>query len=190
MKIKHKIQRKLDPSFQAALKLCSLLGLTTWWQRMVCVGSGDGPWCWLSGAHLPGRCTCGVRGGVVFSASGLQQVAQWCSLRLALFGVIWEGTLGPLVLGLSIPPPSLQALHRRAPKRISQNPAFTLPASEMLLVLFFLSQTVVPKIANPRKHGEAHNDANTWGFIYKLELLSKYAWHRGAGTWTPRWVFA
>ena len=111
---------------------------------------------------------------MVFSASGLQQVAQWCSLRLELFGVIWEGTLGPLVLGLSIPPPSLQALHRRAPKRISQNPAFTLPASEMLLVLFFLSQTVVPKIANPKNHGEAHTEANTRGFIYKLELVSKY----------------
>ena len=45
MKIKHKVQRKLDPTFQAELKLCSLCGLTTWWQRVVCVGSGDGMWC-------------------------------------------------------------------------------------------------------------------------------------------------
>ena len=54
------------------------------------------------------------------------------------------GTLGPLALGLSIPPPSLQAHHRRAAKPpglccFSQNPAFTLPSSEFLLVLFFIS---------------------------------------------------
>ena len=57
MKIKHKVQRKLDHTFQAELKLCSLCGLTTWWKRVVCVGSGDGMWCRLSGAHLPGICT-------------------------------------------------------------------------------------------------------------------------------------
>ena len=44
MKIKHKVQRKLDPTFQAELKLCSLCGPTTWWQQVVCAGSGNGPW--------------------------------------------------------------------------------------------------------------------------------------------------
>ena len=55
MKIKHKVQRKLNPTFQAELKLCSLCGPTTWWQRVVCAGSGDGPWRWFSGAHLRGQ---------------------------------------------------------------------------------------------------------------------------------------
>ena len=84
MNIKHKVQRRLDPTFQAELKmkLCSLCGSTTWWQRVVCAGSGDGPWRWLSNAHLLGRCTCGVRGGVGVSASGLQHAALCCSLRL------------------------------------------------------------------------------------------------------------
>ena len=49
---------------------------------------------------------------------------------------------------------------------------------------------VVPKIANPRNHRGADTDANTRGFIYKLELVSKYTRHSGAGTWTPRWVLA
>ena len=90
-------------------------------------------------------------------------------------------------------PPVCMGFHRRAPKppglrRFSQNPAFTLPASELLLALFFLSQSVVPKIVNPRNHREADTDANTRGFINKLELGSKYTPHSRAGTWTPKWV--
>ena len=46
MKIKHKVQRKLDPTFQAELNLCSLCGLTPWWQGVVCAGSEDWPWQW------------------------------------------------------------------------------------------------------------------------------------------------
>ncbi|XP_077713180.1 uncharacterized protein LOC144288960 [Canis aureus] len=47
---------------------------------------------------------------------------------------------------------------------------------------------VVPKIANPRNHQGAHTNANTRGFIYKLELGSKYTQHShsGVGTWTLR----
>ena len=48
---------------------------------MVCAGSGDGLWHWLAGAHLCGRCTCGIRGGVGISTSSLQWAAQCCSLR-------------------------------------------------------------------------------------------------------------
>ena len=42
----------------------------------------------------------------------------------------------------------------------------------------------MPKIANPGNHQGADTDANTRGFIYKLELGSKYTRHSGAGTWT------
>ena len=49
---------------------------------------------------------------------------------------------------------------------------------------------VVPKIANPRNHQGADTDASTWGFISKLELGPKCTQHRGAGTWTPKWVTA
>ena len=49
---------------------------------------------------------------------------------------------------------------------------------------------VVPKIANLRNHRGADTDANTQGFIYKLELGSKYTRHSGAGTWTLKWVTA
>ena len=113
MKIKHKVQRKLDPTFQAELKLCSLCRPTTWWHWVVCAGSRDGPWRWFLGAHLPGRCNCGVRGRVGVSASGLQWAALCCSLSLHCF---------------------------------SQNPAFTLPASELLLVLFFFLRLFCPRL--------------------------------------------
>ena len=92
-------------------------------------------------------------------------------------GAVWSdlgGDTGSSGSGAKHPTPQSASPPQKSPKRISQNPAFTLPASEMLLVLFFLSQTVVPKIANPKNHGEAHTEANTRGFIYKLELVSKY----------------
>ena len=48
----------------------------------------------------------------------------------------------------------------------------------------------MPKIANPRNHQGADTNASARGFIYKLELGSKYTQHSGAGTWTPKWVTA
>ena len=53
-----------------------------------------------------------------------------------------------------------------------------------------VEKNVVPKIANPRNHQGAHTDANTRGFIYKIELGSKCTQHSRAGTWTLRWVLA
>ena len=53
-----------------------------------------------------------------------------------------------------------------------------------------MGENVVPKIANPRNHQGADTDANPPGFIYKLELGSKYTRQSGAGTWTPKWVTA
>ncbi|XP_025858782.1 clusterin-associated protein 1 isoform X5 [Vulpes vulpes] len=47
--------------------------------------------------------------------------------------------------------------------------------------------TVVPKITYLRNHQGADTDANTRGFIYKLELGPKYTRHSRAGTWTPRY---
>ena len=148
----------------------------------------------MSGAHLPGRCTCADqrRGGRqhLWPPAGSAVLLP----KTGADGGSPVGTLGPMALVLRIPPRSLHAHHRRAAKppglcRFSQNPAFTLPVSEFLLVLF-LSQTVVPKIANMRNHQEADSDANTRGIIYKLDLVSKYTQHSRAGTWTPRWVLA
>ena len=103
------------------------------------------------------------------------------------------GTLGPLALGLSIPPPSLLGPPQKSPQAPGSPPLLSEPCIHSTCVrasFFFLSQTVEPKIANPRNHREADTDANTQGFIYKLELVSKYTRHSGAGTWTPRWVLA
>ena len=195
MKKEHKVQRNLDPTFQAELKLCSHCGPTTWWQRMLCVGSGDGPWRWLSGAHLPGRCTCGGqrRGG------GQRLWAQWavlpCSWDLALIGGMRVGSLGPLALGQSIPHPSLLGPPQKsgqAPRspRLLSEPCVHSTCVRASFGFVFLSQTVMPKIANPRNHREADTKANTWEFIYKLELVSKYTRQSRAGTWTLRWVLA
>ena len=88
------------------------------------------------------------------------------------------GSLGPLALGLSILPPSLQG----PPQKIPQVPGSLPLLSESCVHstgvrasfgFLFLSQTVVPKIANPRNLREANSDANTRGFIYHLELVSK-----------------
>ena len=113
----------------------------------------------------------------------------------AQMGGMRVGSLGPLALGLSILPPSLQG----SPQKIPQVPGSPPLLSESCVHstgvrasfgFLFLSQTVVPKIANPRTLREANSDANTRGFIYHLELVSKYTRQSGAGTWTLRWVLA
>ena len=102
-----------------------------------------------------GYALAGIRDRVGVSISGLQRAALCCSLRLRADGRIRVGTLGPLALGLRILPPRLQAAGTKGAAkppdlcRFSQNPAFTLPASDVLW-LCFLPQTVVPKIANMR----------------------------------------
>ena len=197
MKLEQKLQRN-RPYFPGRAEALKPLWSNNWWHRMVCVGSGDGPWRWMSGAHLPGSCTCGGqrRGGrqcLWAPGGGAVQLPEswiwWAGCRWGRW-VLW-------LWGWASRPPVCWGLHRRAPKPpglryFSQNPVFTLPASELLLFVcfFFLSQTVVPKIANLRNHREANTNANTRGFIYKLELVSKYTRQSGAGTWTPRWVLA
>ena len=82
-----------------------------------------------------GYAPAGIRDGVGVSISGLQRAALCCSLRLGTDGGMRVGTLGPLALGLRIPPPSLQAAGTKGSAKppglcgFSQNPAFTLPAS-------------------------------------------------------------
>ena len=105
------------------------------------------------------------------------------------------GSLGPLALGLSILPPSLLGPPQKSPQAPGSPPLLSEPYVHSTCVrasfgFVFVSQTVVPKIVNPRNHREADTDANTRGFIYKLELVSKYTRHSGAGTWTLRWVLA
>ena len=93
------------------------------------------------------------------------------------------GPLGPLALGLSIPPPSLHVLHRRFPKppglrRFSQNPVFTLPASELLLfVFFFISDCCAqdceseksPRSQHQCKHTRVYLQARTCVQVYLTE---------------------
>ena len=105
MKIKHKVLRRLDPTFQAELKLCSLYVPTPSWQRRDCAGSGDWPWRWLSGVHLPVRCICGVWGGVGVSASVLQQVALCSSQRPGPDGRDGGGVSGSSGSGVEHPAP-------------------------------------------------------------------------------------
>ena len=120
---------------------------------MVCAGSRNGSWHWFSGAHLPGRCTCGVRGGVGISASGLQWAALCCSLSLRADGRDAGGDAGSSGSGaeFSAPPPVCRGLDRRAAnppglRCFSQNPAFTLRASELLLVLIFYLRLFCPRL--------------------------------------------
>ena len=137
----------------------------------------------------------GVRGWVVVSASGLQQVALCCSLRPSPDERDAGGVSGSSGSGAEHPAPQAAgAFTEELPSpRVSAASLRTLRSLYLRPSFFwfcFLSQTVVPKIANPRNHREADTDANTRGFIYKLELVSMYTRHSGAGTRNPRWFLA
>ena len=128
--------------------------------------------------HLRGQ------GGVGVSASGLQRAALCCSLRPGPDGRDMGGVSGSSGSGAEHPTPNLQGPPQKSPqapgsRRFSQNPAITTCVRASFGFLF-LSQTVVPKIANPRNLREADTDANTRGFIYHLELVSKYTRQSGA----------
>ena len=96
MKIKHKVQRRLDPTFQAELKLCSLCGPTPWWQRVVCAGSGDGHGADCQVHICLGDAPAGSRRGgrqrVWPPAGGAVLLPQtrprWAGMRVALW-VLW-----------------------------------------------------------------------------------------------------
>ena len=122
MKIKHKVQRKLNPTFQAELKLCSLCGPTTWWQRVVCAGSGDGPWHWFSGAHLRGQRRGGRQrlwppaGGAVL----LPETRRWWERCQWGRWVLW-------LWGWASRPPSLQRPPQKSPQAPGSLPLLSEP---------------------------------------------------------------
>ena len=69
--------------------------------------------------------------------------SRWAGCGWGLW-VLW-------LWGRASPTPVCWGLHRRAPKppglrRFSQNPVFTLPASELLLVLFFYLRLLCPRL--------------------------------------------
>ena len=138
----------------------------------------------------------GVRGGVGVSASGLQPATLCCSLSPGSDGRDAGGAAGSSGSGAEHPAPQSAGASTEEPQspRVSAASLRTLCSlylrPSFFCLFFFLSQTVVPKIANLRNHREANTNANTRGFIYKLELVSKYTRQSGAGTWTPRWVLA
>ena len=64
-------------------------------------------------------------------------------------GAVWSdlgGDTGSSGSGAKHPTPQSASPPQKSPKRISQNPAFTLPASEMLLVLFFYLRLLCPRL--------------------------------------------
>ena len=92
-----------------------------------------------------------VRGWVGVSASGLQWAALCCTLRLRADGRDAGGDAGSSGSGAEHPRPICRGLNRRAanPPGLccsSQNPAFTLRASELLLVLIFYLKLFCPRL--------------------------------------------
>ena len=105
------------------------------------------------------------------------------------------GVSGSSGSGQSIPRPSRLGPPEKSCQAPGSPPLLSKPCVYSTCVrasfgFVFLSQIVVPKIANPRNRREAYTDANTRGFIQKLELVSKYTRQSRAGTWTLRWVLA
>ena len=99
------------------------------------------------------------------SVSGLQWAAQCCSLRPP-DGRDAGGVSGSSGSGAEHPAPQAAgAFTEELPSpRVSAASLRTLCSLYLRLsffCLFFLSQTVVPKIANLRNHREADTDANT-----------------------------
>ena len=121
-----------------------------------------------------------MRGGLGISTSGLQRAALCCSLRHGADGRDVCGDAGSSGSGAEHPAPQAAgAFTEELPSpRVSAASLRTLCSlylrPSFFCLFVFLSQTVVPKIANPRNLREANTDANTRGFIYKLELVSKY----------------
>ena len=120
MQKEHKLQRNLDSTFEAELKPCSLSGLTTWWQQMVCVGSGHGR------RALIVRCTSAWELHLWGQKRGGRQRLWAPAGGAVLMGGMRVGSLCPLALGLSILPPSQLA----PPQESSQAPGSPLLLSE------------------------------------------------------------
>ena len=142
MTIKHKVQRNLDPTFQAELNLASYVvrqhGGSEWSVQGLGMGSGVDYQVHICVVDAPAGSEPG------WASAPLASSGQRCAAPsdLALMGGMWVGTLGSVALGLSILLPSLHGPPQKSPqvpdlRRFSQNPAFTLHAPELLLVLFF-----------------------------------------------------
>ena len=152
MKIKHKVQRKLDPTFQAELKLCSLCGPTPWWQGVVCAGSEDWPWRWCQ-VHIwllgQRRVGCQPFWPPAGSAVLLPETWRWwagCGWRCCVPGSGAEHST-PQSAG----PPQKGTQAPGSPLLLSE-PCFHSARIRAPFDFVFLSQTVVPKIANLRNH--------------------------------------
>ena len=64
-------------------------------------------------------------------------------------GAVWRdlgGDTGSSGSGAKHPTPQSASPSQKSPKRISQNPAFTLPVSDLLLVLFFYLRLLCPRL--------------------------------------------
>ena len=113
----------------------------------------------MSGAHLPGSSTCGGRGVVGISVSGLQRAVLCCSLRPGPDGWDAGGDAGSSGSGAEHPAPQSAGASTEEPPspRVSASSLRTLHSLDLCPSFFcfcfcFLSQTVEPKIANPRNH--------------------------------------
>ena len=127
------------------------------------------------------RCTsdCWVRGGLGVSPSGLQRAVLCCSLRLGADRRDVGTDAGSSGSGAEHSAPQSACPPQKIPQAPGSPPLLSEPCFHSARIrapfgFVFLSQTVVPKIANLRNHREADSDANTRGTIYKLNLLSKY----------------
>ena len=105
MKKEHKLQRNLDSTFEAELKLCSLSGLITWCSEWSVWGLGMGLGADCQVHICLGVAPVGVRDGVGVSASGLQQAVLCCSLRPGPDGQDAGGVSGSSGSGAEHPAP-------------------------------------------------------------------------------------
>ena len=115
---------------------------------------------------MPGGWTCGVRGVVGVSTSGLQWAVPCCSLRLRADGRDASGDTGSSGSGAEHSVPQSAG----PPQKITQAPESLLILSEPCFhsarvrapfgFVFFISDCG-PKIANLRNHREADSDTNT-----------------------------
>ena len=105
MKKEHKLQRNLDSTFEAELKICSLSGLTTWCSEWSVWGLGMGLGADCQVHICLGVAPVGVRGGVGVIASGLQQAVLCCSLRPGPDGQDAGGVSGSSGSGAEHPAP-------------------------------------------------------------------------------------
>ena len=121
------------------------------------------------------RCTCGVRGRVVFSASGLQRVALCCSLRL---GAVWcdaGGDTGSSGSGAKHPTPQSAGPPQKRPEAHLSEPCFHFARVRNAFgFVFFISDCCAQDCESEKPWRSPHRSKHTRVYLQARACVQVY----------------